>query len=293
MIDGLARRCALVFAVLVAGSGPAGMEAARVAALRGHEVLLLEKSRLAGGLMPLAAVVKDLEGETILDTIRYFERQLKSLGVTRTLGKQVDSEIIRDFSPDAVILATGGVSHVPDIPGIDGPKVLSSSKLHASLQRALRSLGVRSLERLTKLWMPVGKSVVIIGGGVQGCQLAEFLIKRGRKVTIVEAAAEIGEGLLAEDPFRLLPWLSQKGANMLASVTYEKITDDGLVILTGEGKRLSLQADSIIVALPLDPAPDPGPLAGVTADTYRTGDCREPGFMHDAIADGFRVAMTI
>jgi pyruvate/2-oxoglutarate dehydrogenase complex dihydrolipoamide dehydrogenase (E3) component len=141
--------------------------------------------------------------------------------------------------------------------------------------------------------MPVGKSVVIIGGGVQGCQLAEFLIKRGRKVTIVEAAAEIGEGLLAEDPFRLLPWLSQKGANMLASVTYEKITDDGLVILTGEGTRLSLQADSIIVALPLDPAPDPRPFAGVTADTYRTGDCREPGFMHDAIADGFRVAMTI
>jgi 2,4-dienoyl-CoA reductase (NADPH2) len=279
--------------VLVAGSGPAGMEAARVAALRGHEVLLLEKSRLVGGLMPLAAVVKDVEGEAILDTIRYFERQLKVLGVTRTLGKQVDPESIRDFSPDVVVLATGGVSHVPDIPGIDGPKVLSSSKLHSSLQRALRSLGAKSLERLTKLWMPVGKSVVIMGGGVQGCQLAEFLIKRGRKVTIAEAAATIGEGLLAEDPFRLLPWLSQKGATMLTGVTYEKITDEGLVILTSEGMRLTLQADSIIIALPLDPAPDPGPLAGVTAGTYRVGDCREPGFMHDAIADGFRVAMTI
>ena len=279
--------------VLVAGSGPAGMEAARVAALRGHEVLLYEKDRLAGGLMPLAAIIKDLEGETILDTVRYFERQLKSLGVTRILGKEVDSKIIRDFSPDVVVLATGGISHVPDIPGIDGPKVLSSSKLRSSLRKALRSLGARSLERLTKLWMPVGKSVVIIGGGVQGCQLAEFLIKRGRKVTIVETADKIGEGLLAEDPFRLLPWLSQKGAAMLTGVTYEKITDDGLVIRNSEGERVSLRADSIVVALPLDPAPDPGPLARAAADTHRIGDCREPGFMHDAIADGFRVATII
>lgn len=278
--------------VLVAGSGPVGMEAARVAALRGHEAVLLDKSRLVGGLMPLAAVVKDLEGEAVLDTIRYFESQLKSLGVTRTMGKELDPTIIRDIRPDVVVLAIGGVSRVPDIPGIEGPNVLSSSKLHASLQRAVRSLGARSLERLTRFWMPVGKSVVVIGGGVQGCQLAEFLIKRGRKVTIVETAAEMGEGLLAEDPFRLLPWLRQRGATLLTGVTHERITDDGFVIRTDHGKKLTLQADSIMIALPLDPAPDLGPLAEV-ADTYRIGDCREPGYMHNAIADGFRMGMTI
>ena len=102
------------------------------------------------------------------------------------------------------------------------------------------------------------------------------------------------EGLLAEDPFRLLPWLSQKGAIMLPGAAYERINDEGLVVKTKEGERLTLKADSIITALPLDPAPEAWKLPEeVKADVYRIGDCREPGFMHNAISDGFRVGIMI
>jgi 2,4-dienoyl-CoA reductase (NADPH2) len=272
------------------------MEAARVAALRGHDVFLFEKAHQLGGLMPLAAIVKDLEGESILDTIRYLKKQITKLGVKVTLGKEADSSLIEELTPGAIIVAVGGKAQIPGIPGIDNEKVVSSSKLHEKLQTALRSLGAKSLERLTKLWMPVGKKVVIIGGGVQGCQLAEFLIKRGRRVTLVDAAETLGEGLLAEDPFRLFPWLEEKGAILLAGVTYERITHEGLVIRTREGNRETLEADSILTALPL--LANPGLARELEKESaniaiYRIGDCKESGFMHDAIADGFRVGAIV
>ena len=94
---------------------------------------------------------------------------------------------------------------------------------------ALRFLGPKAIEQLTKWWMPIGKRVVIIGGALAGCQLAEFLVKRGRKVTIVDTAKKLGEGLLSNDPTRLFKWFDQKGVTMMAEVKYEEITDKGLV----------------------------------------------------------------
>ena len=114
--------------VLVAGGGPAGMEAARVAALRGHDVTLYEKGHQLGGLLPLAAIVKDGESEAILDTIRYFKTQVAKLGVTVKLGKEISPAAVRENKADVVILAAGGAPAMPDVPGIDNPKVVNSSK---------------------------------------------------------------------------------------------------------------------------------------------------------------------
>ena len=169
------------------------------------------------------------------------------------MGKEVDPSVVKAFKPDVVIVAVGGTPTVPKIPGIDNPKVVSSSSMHGKLKTALRFLGPKSLEQFTKLWMPVGKKVVIMGGAVQGCQLAEFLVKRGKQVTIVDEAQCLGDGLLAEDPSRLFPWLEQKGVLMLPGVRYEEITDKGLVITTKDGKRQTLEADSIMTTLPLTP----------------------------------------
>jgi 2,4-dienoyl-CoA reductase (NADPH2) len=280
--------------VLIAGGGPAGMEAARVAALRGHEVMLYEKGHQLGGILPLAAIVKDIEGESILDTIRYFKTQLIQLGVTIKVGKEVNPSIIAEIKPDVILIAVGGTPAMPEIPGIDNPKVVESGWLHDKLKTALKFLGPKSLERFTRLWMPVGKRVVIIGGGVQGCQLAEFLVKRGKQVTIVDEVEKLGEGLLAEDPFRLFPWFKNKGVRMLSQVKYEKITDEGLVIMTKEGKEETLQADSIMTALPLAPNTDLlQRIEGMVPEVYQIGDCKQAGFIHHAIADGFGVARTI
>jgi 2,4-dienoyl-CoA reductase (NADPH2) len=280
--------------VLIAGSGPAGLEAARVAALRGHEVTLYEKGHQLGGLLPLAALVKDLEFESILDTIRYFETQLTKLGVAVRLGKEFDLSVIHEINPGVVILATGGVNAIPEIPGIDHRKVLRSDRLHGKLKLALRFLGPKAVEQLTKWWMPIGKRVVIIGGALAGCQVAEFLVKRGRKVTLVDTAKKFGEGLLSNDPTRLFKWFDQKGVTVMAEVKYEEITDKGLVITTKDGERKTLEADTILTALPLLPTADllKG-LKGKVPEVYQIGDCRESGFIHSAIADGSRIARMI
>ena len=280
--------------VLIAGSGPAGMEAARVAALRGHEVILYEKEHRLGGLLASAALVKDLEFGSILDTIHYFETQLTKLGVTIRLGKEIDFSEIKKINPDVVILATGGMSTIPGIPGINHRKVLHSDQLHGKLKLALRFLGPKTIEQLTKWWMPIGKKVIIIGGALAGCQLAEFLVKRGRKVVIVDTAKKLGEGLLSNDPTRLFKWFDQKGVRMMTEVQYEEITDKGLIVTTKEGKRETLETDTILTALPLLPTADLlRSLEGKAPEVYQIGDCRKSGFIHDAIADGSRIARMI
>jgi 2,4-dienoyl-CoA reductase (NADPH2) len=143
--------------------------------------------------------------------------------------------------------------------------------------------------------MPLGKRVVIMGGNIQGCQVAEFLVRRGRKVTIVDTAKEIGDGLLETyiKP-HLLNWLDEKGVTMMPRVKYEKITDKGLTITTKEGKKKTIEADTIVTALPLLPNTELiKSLDGIVPEVYAIGDCKEPHLIVDAIADGSRLARAI
>ncbi len=280
--------------VLVVGGGPAGLEAARVAALEGHDVTLVEQGRRLGGLMPMAALVKDLEMDSILDQVRYFTRQIRQAGVTIRLKEPVDRESVQAEKPDVIILANGGTYDVPDIPGIDSAKVIRADKLHRQLKSAMNFFSIPVLARLTRAWMPVGKRVVIIGGETQGCQLGEFLVKRGRQVTIVDTAKELGEGLLTDDPWRLFRWFKEKGVALYPGVRYEEINSEGLVITTNGGERKTLVADSIITALPFKPDTSLlRSLEGAAASVYQIGDCRQPGYMYDAVDDGSRVAREI
>ena len=280
--------------VVVVGGGPAGMEAARVAALRGHEVMLCDGERKLGGLIPVAAMVKNLELKDLIALVRYLRIQIKKLGVIIKLGKEVNLSVIEEFKPDVVILATGGKPTVIDIPGINGRNVVSTSKLYQRLKVYLRFLGPKVLGWLTEFWMPIGKRVVIIGGAIQGCELAEFLVKRGRKVTIVDTAEAMGEGMTGDDKVRLFKWLAKKGTTMMTEVKYEEITDKELAIITKEGERKTLEADTIVLAIPFQPNTDLlKSLEGKVPEIYPIGDCREPSLIADAIADGSRIAYTI
>jgi 2,4-dienoyl-CoA reductase (NADPH2) len=222
--------------VVIVGGGPAGMEAARVAAIRGHEVILYEKEYKLGGLLSLAALVKGLEIEDMEALVRYFKIQINKLGVKTRLGKMFNFSLIQEIKPDVVILATGGIPTLPEIHGINSHNVVKAADLHAKLKIYLRFLGPKVLRWITRFWMPVGKKVIIIGGAIQGCELAEFLVKRGRKVTVVETSEDLGKGLTELKKVRLFRWLTKKGVAMITGVKYDEITDKGLAIITKDGK---------------------------------------------------------
>jgi len=281
--------------VVVVGGGPGGMEAARVAALRGHNVTLFESASKLGGLLPVATVVKSTDLEDLPAMVRYLERQLDGLGVSVRLGRRVDAEAITELRPDAVVLATGGVPSVPDIPGIESPSVIIGGDLHRRLKTYLRFLSPQRLRWLTKFYLPVGKRVVVIGSGIQGCELAEFLVKRGRQVTIVDRAERPGEGMVDVLMAYLFTWFGKKGVTMINGVKeYVEITGDGLTIIDAEGERRTLAADSIIPALPL--TPDTAlyeSLDGKVPEVHAVGDCREPLLIADAVGDGMEAARGI
>jgi 2,4-dienoyl-CoA reductase (NADPH2) len=270
------------------------MEAARVAAIRGHDVTLYEKSSKLGGYLDLAALIKGLEIEDLPSIVRYFKTQLDKLGVETKLGTEVNSALIEQVKPDVVIVATGGMLTMPEISGINNKNVVTTPALHRQVKPFLKLFGPRMLGWLTRFWLPIGKKVVIIGSGLHGCEVAEFLIKRGRKVTIVDTAETIGEGMI---DFRLglfLDWYDKKGGVMITGVKDMRITEEGLVITTKDGETQTLQADSVIPTSPLEP--NTGllkSLEGKVPEVYAIGDCREPRMMVDAIADGWKIANEI
>jgi 2,4-dienoyl-CoA reductase (NADPH2) len=281
--------------VVVVGAGPAGLEAARVAALRGHEVTLYEKGRRLGGLLLVSSLLKGDEIENLGAWIRYYKTQLTKLGVRVILGTEVNEALIKQIKPDVVIIAIGGTPTVPEVPGVNRRNVLTAPELHRKVRRYLDLLGPRTLRWLLKFYLPVGKRVLVMGGRGQRVAVAEFMVKRGRQVTIID----IEESL--EDPtwakvrnLRLFRWLAKKGVTMMTEVKYDEITDKGITITTKDGKRQTLEVDTIIPVLPL--APNTRlfeSLKGKIPEVYCVGDCREPHARLDAVADGYRVARQI
>jgi 2,4-dienoyl-CoA reductase (NADPH2) len=172
--------------------------------------------------------------------------------------------------------------------------VVTTPALHRQVKPFLRLFGPRILAWLTRFWLPIGKEVVVIGSGVHGCETAEFLIKRGRKVTIVDTAETFGEGMI---DFRLglfRGWLDKKGVTTINGVKSLEITEKGVVITTKDGEKKTLQAESVIPTSPLKP--NTGlfdSLQGKAPEVYAIGDCREPRMIVDAIADGWKVGNEI
>jgi 2,4-dienoyl-CoA reductase (NADPH2) len=281
--------------VLVIGGGPAGMSAARVSALRGHDVTLYEKTDALGGLLPLASMVKGSHPEDLSLIIGYFKRQLHKLGVKVVLGKEADLITIDAIKPDVVFLATGGVSTVPPIKGIDKSIVVSGVSLHRKLKFFLKFFKPQTLRELSKLFMPMGKRVIVIGGAIQGCELAEFLAKRGREVTIVEQKDMIGEGMVDALLAHLMIWFEKKRVTLISGVKeYVEITNKGLTIIDKDGQRRTIEADTIASALPLTPLNSLlNGIQGKVAEVYPIGDCRDPLLIADAIGTGLRTAREV
>jgi 2,4-dienoyl-CoA reductase (NADPH2) len=258
---------------------------------------LFEKSHRLGGLLPIAAVVKGFHPENLVALVRYYIHQMKRLNVKVSLGKAVDLTAIKKVKPDVLIITAGGILSVPDIKGIDRSIVVSGPKLHKRLKFFIRFFGAKSLRFLTMFYIPLtmGKRVVIIGGALQGCEMAEFLVKRGRKVTIVEKSMSFGDGMTNIMKEYLLMWFEKKGVQLIGGVKdFVEITKKGLTIIDSHGKSRLIEADTIIPAMPLTQnAEILKAFEGKVPEIYAVGDCKEPGLIADAIGKGLQTAMTI
>jgi len=275
--------------VLVVGGGPAGMEAARVAAERGHQVVLYEKDRRLGGLVPLAAVVKDCETPELLDFVRWQKRELHKNNVTVHTGAEVTPEVVREEKPDAIIVAAGAVHPQFDLPGIERRNVIRTDKLYNMLNFFLRFFNPARLQRLSHLWTPVGRRVVIMGGTLHGCELGEFLVKRHRRVIIAHngPAAKIGDEMGRDDLANLLPWFKQKYVTLWPEIEYLEVTADGLKVQQREKRKFILPGKHIINTQDWGPNTElVERLRPLAPEVIVAGSAREPGLMADAVREG-------
>jgi 2,4-dienoyl-CoA reductase (NADPH2) len=282
--------------VMVVGGGPSGMEAARVAAERGHDVTLYEKNAYPGGLIPVAAVVKDMETEDLNQFVKYMVTQLKKLGVQVHLKTEVTPELVKREKPDTLIIAAGPDHSKINLPGAVPPKFVQAEKLHNIIKSFLKFFTSRQLARLSRIWMPIGKSVVILGGTLHGFQLAEFLTKRGRTVTVVHngPAKELGDRMTIDDLHYLLAWFRQKHVSIWENAVYKEITPEGLKMAQHGRIAYVLKGKNVIDSQDLVPNKKLiDQLSGLVPETHVIGSCREPGMIVDAMRDGHTVGLAL
>ena len=268
--------------VLVAGGGPAGLEVAWVAALRGHQVSLFEKERKLGGQVNLASVPPYMQ--EISQLITYLSRQIEKAGVKVELGTEVTPELVQKMKPHVVIVATGAAPMVPDdIPGIDKEKVVTAWDILAG--KAAQT----------------ARNVVILGGGLVGCETADFMTGTGDNlgadrtdVTILEMLENVALDMVPEPRHLLMQRLHAKGVKILTSAKVKEILDDG-VLFVRDGQEESIHnVDSIILALgarAVDSLSEK--IKGKVAEVYVIGDAKEPHKVLEATAEGAEVGRKI
>jgi len=265
-------RAAVPKRVLIIGGGPAGMEAARVAAMRGHWVNLFEKESRLGGTLNVGNVPP---GKEKLNWItEYFDYELSRLAVEIHLGQALDAEKVRALKPDVVIIATGSRPALPPIPGVDGPNVLTANDL---LARQLRF---------------TGQHIVIIGGGTVGLETADYLAVQGNDVTVLEMLDTLGRG---GDPLYLdylLRKLKEHAVAMMTGVQVEAIQTEAVLVQGKGGEKHLVPADRVVLAAGVKPANE---LAQDLQDLtlFVIGDAVEPRKIINAIADGYWTARVI
>jgi 2,4-dienoyl-CoA reductase-like NADH-dependent reductase (Old Yellow Enzyme family)/thioredoxin reductase len=254
--------------VMVIGGGPAGLEAARVAGLRGHEVVLYEKEREAGGQLLLAG--RPRSKRKILWVRDFLVGQLEKLGVEMKLGVTVTPGLVEQVKPDVVVVAAGAVPSLPDIPNAGRENVISGWKL------------LKGSMRLEK------ENVIVLGGGLVGCEVAEYLLETGNRVTILEERAALAEDMEPVHRFALLRSFRERGVAELTNRKALQIGERGVEVLNLEkGQNEWVQGDWIMVAVgskPIDDLLDS--VAHLVPEAYSAGDCNRPRVIMEAIYEG-------
>lgn len=267
--------------VLIIGGGVAGMEAARVAGLRGHNVSLIEKSEHLGGLVSsVASQIPRLNTRDLGNIVNYLSGQLAKIpNVKIELGVEATRESVRKRKPDIVVLATGSLLLIPNIPGITAGS------------------NVITLDDYLSKKLSVGENVVIIGGQ-NGAEIAVSLAREGKKVTIVEKTAEIALNPyitpIASRRSMLIRFIKEEGVNVLKESELKEITKEVVIVLDKDKNEFTVKADTVIIATERQPnAVLRDELQGLVEQIYSIGDCVQPRKIFDAIHEAANIALKI
>ena len=257
--------------VLIVGGGVAGMEAARVAAIRGCQVTLYEKGENLGGHL-IAASVPDFK-QDIRRLLNWYNIQLERLGVEIRLQVEATAELIKKENPDKVIVASGSTPIIPNIPGIEKPIVATCIDLFLGKKKA-------------------GESIVVRGGGLVGCETALWLARQGKRVTIVTASSELAREIFHTKRVMLLDMLRDNKVEIMTNTSLEEVVvDEGAIVIDRDFRKKTVPCDTVALALGLKSNRELyESLRGDITELYLVGDCKEPENIMHAIWDGYHIA---
>ena len=250
--------------VMVIGGGPAGMEAARIAAARGHDVTLYEKKASLGGLLDFAANVKGPH-ENLGDLKNYLARQLELTGVKVQLSTEVDAALIEQEAPDAVILAVGGLRDTLDVAGEGSVPVVDFEQF---------------------LTADMGDNVVVYGSNAQAFDCALWLtVHRKRVVMVTPSANEELDMQQSQHAQRFMTTaLYALGLKVWPNASIKEVGDGQIVVATEVGTEVAVPCDAIVNAADL--LPNTALVDGLSIETHAVGDCAEPFNIARAIQAG-------
>ncbi|MDE7261607.1 MAG: FAD-dependent oxidoreductase, partial [Oscillospiraceae bacterium] len=257
--------------VMVIGAGPAGLEAARVAAERGHSVTLYDSADKLGGLLHFARGVKG-DHEHFEDYFTYAAYQMEKLGVNVQLRTRVDAALVKEQKPDAVIVAVGGIRESK----LSGTNVFSPEGAFGSAK--------------------LGERVVILGAAVQAVDFAAYLVSKGKKVTMVHSspADDVDKGQSGWFRIYMLSYLQANGVKIFHNASAKSVSDASLTITTDVGLEKAIPCDSVVEFYDMVPNTALAKeLETAGFEVHSVGDCAAPHNIQKAVLSGNLAARSL
>ena len=259
--------------ILVIGGGMAGMEFALLASNKGHKVTLIESTSKLGGHLLEGAVME--HKKEVKAYCEYLVRKIKNSDVNVKYNTRGTKELVQKHKPDALVIATGSSPVIPQVPGIDKPNV---------------KIAVDLLKNNEK----TGQNIIIVGGGLVGCETGLHLSKKGKNVTIIDMLPEVAQDVIFMSKGSLLQALSDKGVKTKGGQELLEVTDKGIIVKELRGNTKELSCDTVIISTGFK-ANDSlfDELKNEVDEIYKIGDCIKARKFIDATQEAFQIAVDI